>query len=118
MTFHMQKHGWLTGLGVAITLLWSSQFAAGWFAPHNDIEFAQHSKIELANTIESERCGFSRASRLDSKPDPTGLQPDLAELNLPWCRNHQSLFNVAAEYSKQLTGLPAIRAPPSYILSA
>ncbi|MDZ4729271.1 MAG: hypothetical protein SH820_04945 [Xanthomonadales bacterium] len=118
MTFHKQNQGWLIGLGVMITLLWTSQFAADWFKPHNEIEFAQHSKIELANVIGSERSGINRVSRLESKPDPIALISEFSAHTLSRRGLWRIPFALAGGHSSQPTGLPGIRAPPRYLPSA
>lgn len=118
MTFQKQNKGWLIGLGVMITLLWTSQFSADWFKPHNEIEFAQHSKIELANLIEHEWSGIGRAFRLESKPDPTALTADFCAHSLSGRGLWLTPCALAGIYSSQTTGLPGIRAPPRYNTSA
>ena len=118
MTFHKQNHSWLIGLGVVITLLWTSQFAADWFKPHNEIEFTQHSKIELAHVIESVWNGISTASRLESKPDPIALITDFSEHSLSVRGLWLTPLALAGINRNQPTGLPGIRAPPFYIPSA
>jgi hypothetical protein len=118
MTFHKQYQSWLIGLGVTLTLLWTSQIAADWFKPHNEIEFSQHSKIELALVIEHEWGSNNRTFRLENKPDPAALTTDFS---VP-ARSGRGLwltpFAVAGVYSSQASGLPGIRAPPPYNTSA
>jgi hypothetical protein len=114
MTFHRQNQGWLIGLGVMVTLLWTSQLAADWFKPHSEIGFAQHSKIELALVIEHEWSGTSRAFRLESTPDPTALTADFSVHTLPGRGLWLTPCALASVYSKQPSGLPGIRAPPRY----
>ena len=118
MAFPKQNQGWLIGIGVMITLLWSSQFSAEWFKPHNEFGFGQHSKIEPANLIEHEWSGTTRVLRLESKPDPTALTTKCPAHTLSDRGLWLKPFSLATVYSNQPTGLHGIRAPPSYKLSA
>jgi hypothetical protein len=118
MTFHKQNQNWLISLGVTITLLWATQFAADWFRPHSDIEFAQHSKIERANIIQSEWSGFNRASRLESKHDPVAFIADPTANTLSGRGQRHALVSAVCSDNDQPTGLPGIRAPPLFTPSA
>lgn len=118
MSFHKQNQGWLIGLGVVVTLLWTSQFAADWFKPHNEIEFAQHSKTELANVMGFEWSGISRASRLESEPDPTDLITEYSAHTRSGRGMWRTPFALVGGHSSQAAGLPGIRAPPRYKPSA
>lgn len=118
MSFHKQNQGWLIGLGVMVTLLWTSQFAADWFKSHNEFEFVKHSKIELANVIGFEWSGISRASRLESEPDSTDLIAEYSVHTLSGRGLWRTPFALMDGYSSQSAGLPGIRAPPRYTPSA
>jgi hypothetical protein len=118
MAFQKQNQGWLIGIGVLVTLLWTSQFSADWFKSHTEIEFAKHSKIELAYLTEPESGGTSRVFRLESKPDPTTLSANSAAPSLPGRGRLSTPFTLAPIYNSQTTGLPGIRAPPRYHTSA
>ena len=118
MAVQKQNQGWLIGIGVLLTLLWTSQISADWYKPHNEIGFTQHSQIELATLVEHETSGTSRVYRLESKPDSIALPSDHSLLT-PSGRGLWLIPSaIAPAFSSQTTGLPGIRAPPRNHTSA
>ncbi len=112
MTFCKRNQHWLVGLGATVTLLWTAQFAAGWFKPHSELELAQHKKIELAHTIQFERHENTRAFRLESKTDPIAIHAAFAAHTVFGRGLKLSPDSTAARIRFQTTRPPAIRAPP------
>jgi hypothetical protein len=118
MAVQKYNQGWLISIGVMVTLLWASQLSADWFQPHNEIEFAQHSKTELATFIQHESSGTSRVFRLENKPDPSALTSNFSVLALSGLKLWLTPFALTSVYISQTPGLPGIRAPPQHYSSA